>query len=87
MRTRGDDEGILSQDHDSRKMAQIQGDGKRFELAMIHEAKGLTKLTKKLARKGLNDDAESDSLDSLICACGSSMPMRFSHAHDVPPRS
>ena len=31
----------------------------------------------------MNDDAESDSVDSLICACGSPMLMRFSDAHDV----
>jgi regulator of protease activity HflC (stomatin/prohibitin superfamily) len=34
------------------------------ELAMIHEAEGLKKLTKKLV------EAEIDSVDSLICACG-----------------
>ena len=31
----------------------------------------------------MNDDAEGDSVDSLICACGSSMLMRLSDAHEV----
>jgi len=37
----------------------------------------------KLAQKGLNDEAEIDSVDSLIRACGSPMLMTFPHAHDV----
>ena len=33
----------------------------------------------------LSDEAESDSIDSPICACGSSMLMGFSNAHEVLP--
>ena len=29
----------------------------------------------------MNDDAEGDSVDSLICACGSSMLMTFFYAN------
>ena len=47
---------------------------RKTELAM---AEVLTKLMKKVG------DAESDSGDSLICACDSPMLMRFSDAHDV----
>ena len=75
MRTRGDCRSVLN--HDDR------GRRKKTELAMIHEAEGLKKLTKKTHRRRLSDDAESDSIDSLICACGSSMLMRFSHAHPL----
>src|ERR1700686_3004477 len=64
-----------------------RGQRKKTELAMIHKAEGLQKLTKKTHRRRLSDVAESDSIDSLICACGSSMLMRFSHAHDVLPCS
>jgi hypothetical protein len=39
----------------------IEDDGKKTELAMIHEAEGLKRLTKKLG------EAEIDSIDSLIC--------------------
>ena len=59
----------------------IRGRWRRFratektELAMKSE--GLTKLTKNRSRT-LSEDAESDSVDSLICACGSSMLMTFS---------
>ena len=42
-----------------------------------HEVEGLTNLTKKTHRRRLSDNAESDSVDSLICACGSPMLMRF----------
>jgi hypothetical protein len=31
----------------------------------------------------VDEIAEIDSIDSPICACGSSMLMTFSHAHDV----
>ena len=47
----------------------------KTELGMIHEAEGLKKLTKKLARIRVNDEAESDPIDSLICAYESPMPM------------
>jgi hypothetical protein len=40
-----------------------------------------------MAEAEVDEKAEIDSIDSLICACGSSMPMRFSHAHDVLPCS
>jgi hypothetical protein len=33
--------------------------------------------------KRLNDESEVDSVDSLICACGTHMLMTFSPAHDV----
>jgi predicted RNase H-like nuclease len=35
------------------------------------------------AEAEVDEKAEIDSIDSLICACGSSILMRFSHAHDV----
>jgi hypothetical protein len=31
----------------------------------------------------VDEKADIDSVDSHICACSSSMLMRFSHAHDV----
>jgi len=39
-------------------------------------AEGLTKLAKKTHSKRLNDEAEIDSVDSLICTCGFYMRMR-----------
>jgi hypothetical protein len=33
----------------------------------------------------VDEKSEIDSIDSLICACGSPMLMRFSHAHEVLP--
>jgi len=36
------------------------------------------------AEAEVDEKVDIDSIDSLICACGSSMLMRFSHAHDVP---
>ena len=35
----------------------------------------------------MSGDAESDSVDSLICACGSPMLMRFLHSHAILPCS
>jgi hypothetical protein len=43
---------------------------------MSDDAEGLTKPTKKTRRKSLNDEAESDSVDSPICTYESPMPMR-----------
>jgi hypothetical protein len=39
------------------------------------------RLTKKTQSKRLSDEAEIDSIDSLICAWGTHMRMTFSHAH------
>ena len=60
MRTRGDCQSVLNQDDRGRR--------KKTELAMIHEAEGLKKLRKKTQSKRLSDEAEIDSVDSLICA-------------------
>jgi hypothetical protein len=49
----------------------------KTELAMIHEAEGLKKATKKLG------EAEIDSLDSFICAWGTHMRMWFFRAHAI----
>jgi hypothetical protein len=57
------------------RIIAIEDDGKKTELAMIHEAEGLKRRTKKLG------EAEIDSIDSLICACDFLMLMRLSHAH------
>ena len=46
---------------------------------MIHEAEGLTKLTKKTHRRRLSDEAEIDSVDSPICAYESFIRMREIH--------
>jgi hypothetical protein len=73
MRTRGDCQSVVN--HDDR------GRRKKTELAMIHEAEGLKRLTKKLG------EAEIDSIDSLICACDFPMLMRFARAHDALPCS
>jgi hypothetical protein len=35
------------------------------------------------AEAEVDEKAEIDSIDSLICACGSPMLMTFPHAHDV----
>jgi hypothetical protein len=59
------------------RIMAIEDDGKKTELAMIHEAEGLKRLTKKLG------EAEIDSIDSLICACDFPMLMQFSHADAV----
>jgi hypothetical protein len=75
-------EGIASiVNHDDR------GRRKKTELTMIHEAEGLKKLTKKTHRRRLSDEAESDSIDSPIWACGTHMLMGFLHSHEVLPRS
>jgi hypothetical protein len=50
---------------------------------MIHEAEGLKKQRKKTQSKRLGDEAESDSVDSLICGWGTHMPMTFSHGDAV----
>jgi hypothetical protein len=33
----------------------------------------------------VDEKSDIDSIDSLICACGSPMLMQFSHAHEVLP--
>jgi hypothetical protein len=35
------------------------------------------------AEAEVDEKADIDSIDSPICACGSSMRMTFPHAHDV----
>jgi hypothetical protein len=50
---------------------------------MIHEAEGLKKRRKRTQSKGLGDEAEIDSADSLICGWGTHMPMTFSHGDAV----
>jgi hypothetical protein len=72
MRTRGDCESVLNQDDRGRR--------KKTELAMIHEAEGPKQLMKKTQSKELGDETEIDSVDSLICACGTHMFMRFLHS-------
>jgi predicted RNase H-like nuclease len=39
------------------------------------------------AEAEVDEKADIDSIDSLICACGSPMLMRFSHDHEVLQRS
>jgi hypothetical protein len=46
---------------------------------MIHEPEGLKKLTKKTQSKRPSDEAEVDSVDSLICAYESFIRMREIH--------
>jgi hypothetical protein len=75
MRTRGDCQSVLNQDDRGRR--------KRTEVEMIHEAEGLRKQRKKTQSKRLSDEAESDSVDSLICGWGTHMPMTFSHGDAV----
>ena len=42
-----------------------------------------TKLTKKTHCRKLSNETESDSVDSVICAWGTHMRMRFFHAHEI----
>jgi hypothetical protein len=51
----------------------------KTELAMIHEAEGLKKLTKTLGEE------EIDPIDSLICEWGTHMLTTFSHGDAVVP--
>jgi hypothetical protein len=46
---------------------------------MIHEAEGLKKQRKKSLSKELGDEAEIDSVDSLICAYEFRMRMGDTH--------
>jgi hypothetical protein len=39
------------------------------------------------AEAEVDEKSEIDSIDSLICACGSSMRMWFFHAHAILPYS
>jgi hypothetical protein len=87
MRTRGDCQSAVIQDDWGRRLAMKNGVDsgrrKKTELAMIHEAEGLKKLTKKTQSKTVSDEAEIDSIDSPICPCGTHMLMTFCHGHAV----